>query len=65
MAKAFNEGKFTIDEINDNIRRLLRVMFLVGLFNDEKTLPKGSRNTLAHQKIARTIAEDGIILLKN
>ena len=65
MAKAFNEGKFTIDEINDNIRRLLRVMFLVGLFNDEKTLPKGSRNTPEHQKLARIIAEDGIILLKN
>jgi len=65
MAKAFNEGKFTIDDINENIRRLLRVMFLVGLFDDEETLPNGSRNTPEHQKIARIIAEDGIVLLKN
>jgi len=65
MTKALNEGKFTIDDINDNIRRLLRVMFLVGLFDDETTLPKGSRNTLEHQKLARNIAEDGIVLLKN
>jgi beta-glucosidase len=65
MMKAFNEGKFTIDDINENIRRLLRVMFLVGLYDDEKTIPKGSRNTPEHQKLARTIAEDGIVLLKN
>jgi beta-glucosidase len=65
MTKAFNEGKFTIDDINENIRRLLRVMFLVGLFDDENTIPKGSRNTPEHQALARKIAEDGIVLLKN
>jgi len=65
MTKAFNEGKFTIDDINENIRRLLRVMFLVGLFDDENALPKGSRNTPEHHAIARKIAEDGIVLLKN
>ena len=65
MAKAFDEGKFTLDDINDNIRRLLRVMFLVGLFDDQNKLPKGSRNTSEHQELARIIAEDGIVLLKN
>jgi len=65
MTKAFNEGKFTEDDINENIRRLLRVMFLVGLFDDEKTLPKGSINTPEHQTLARKIAEEGIVLLKN
>ncbi|NVM44568.1 MAG: glycoside hydrolase family 3 C-terminal domain-containing protein [Candidatus Lokiarchaeota archaeon] len=65
MKNSFNEKKFTIDEINENIRRLLRVMFLVGLFDDEETLPKGSRNTPEHQELARNIAEDGIVLLKN
>jgi len=65
MTKAFNEGKFTIDDINENIRRLLRVMFLVGVFDDENTIPKGSRNTPEHQALARKIAEDGIVLLKN
>jgi len=65
MTKAFNEGKFTEDDINENIRRLLRVMFLVGLFDDEKTLPKGSINTFEHQTLARKIAEEGIVLLKN
>ncbi|MFX0133934.1 MAG: glycoside hydrolase family 3 C-terminal domain-containing protein, partial [Candidatus Hodarchaeota archaeon] len=65
LRKAFKEGKFTEETLNENIRRLLRVMFLVGLFDDEKTLPKGSLNTPEHQDIARKIAEEGIVLLKN
>ncbi len=65
MKKAFQEGKFTEDSLNDNVKRLLRVMFLVGLYDAENTLPRGSRNTLEHQAIARKIAEEGIVLLKN
>ncbi len=65
MKKAFDEGKFTEERLNDNIKRLLRVMFLTGLFDDESTLPKGSRNTSEHQNLTREIAEEGIVLLKN
>ena len=65
MKKAFQEGKFTEDSLDDNVKRLLRVMFLVGLFDDKSTLPSGNRNTLEHQSIARKIAENGIVLLKN
>jgi beta-glucosidase len=65
MRNAFQEGKFSEETLNDNIKRLLRVMFLVGLFDDKSTLPIGNRNTLEHQSIARKIAENGIVLLKN
>lgn len=65
MQKAYDAGKFTEKTLDDNIRRLLRVMFLVGLFDDQSTLPKGSRNTPEHQQVARKIAEEGIVLLKN
>jgi beta-glucosidase len=65
MSKAYKEGKFTLEAINENVKRLLRVMFLVGLFDGENTLPKGSRNTPEHQSVAREIAEEGIVLLKN
>jgi len=65
MMKAFQEGKITEDDLNDNIKRLLRVMFLVGLYDAENTLPRGSRNTPEHQAIARKISEEGIVLLKN
>jgi len=65
MRKAFQEGGFTEEDLNDNIRRLIRVMFLVGLYDDEKAVPNGSRNTPEHQAIARKITEEGIVLLKN
>ncbi len=65
MRKAYQEGGFKEEDLNDNIRRLIRVMFLVGLYDDEKTLPKGSRNTPEHQAIARKVTEEGIVLLKN
>jgi len=65
MSQAYKEGKFTLETFNGNVKRLLRVMFLVGLFDDENTLPKGSRNTPEHQALAREIAEEGIVLLKN
>ncbi|MFX1279327.1 MAG: beta-glucosidase [Promethearchaeota archaeon] len=65
MSKAYKEGKFTLEAVNENVKRLLRVMFLVGLFDAENTLPKGSRNTPEHQNLAREIAEEGIVLLKN
>jgi len=65
LKKAFQEGKFSEETLNGNIKRLLRVMFLVGLFDDKSTLSSGSRNTPEHQSIARKIAENGIVLLKN
>ena len=65
LSKAFQEGKFSEETIDDNIKRLLRVMFLVGLFDDKRTLPRGYRNTPEHQAISRKIAENGIVLLKN
>ena len=65
LTQSYLEGKFTEEALNDNIRRLLRVMFLVGLFDNENAVPKGSRNTLEHQVLAREIAEEGIVLLKN
>ena len=58
-------GMFTQKVLNENVKRLLRVMFLVGLFDDEKNIPKGSLNTIEHQQIAQKIAEEGIVLLKN
>jgi len=65
MQKILDEGLENISYLNDNIRRLLRVMFLVGLFDNKTILPKGSRNTPEHQALARRIAQNGIVLLKN
>lgn len=65
LKREMDAGNFTEDHVNYNIKRLLRVMFLVGLFDDPCSLPPGSRNTKEHQEIARKIAEEGIVLLKN
>jgi len=65
IAAAYAAGKFTEAELNSNLAGVLRVMILTGLFDDPRTLPAGSRNTKEHQAVARKIAEEGIILLKN
>ncbi|MFX0094314.1 MAG: beta-glucosidase [Candidatus Hodarchaeota archaeon] len=65
LQTAYNEGKITNEDLNEVIRRLLRVMFLVGLFDDKSTLPKGKRNSKDHQELTRRMAEEGIVLLKN
>ncbi|MBN2150165.1 MAG: glycoside hydrolase family 3 C-terminal domain-containing protein [Candidatus Lokiarchaeota archaeon] len=65
LKKELDAGNCTVAQLDDNVRRLLRVMFLVGLFDDPASLPKGRRNTPEHQAAARRIAEEGIVLLKN
>lgn len=65
LSKAFRKGKFTEEELDFVVKRLLRVMFLVGLFDPDNKTPEGKRNTQEHQVIARKIAQEGIVLLKN
>uniref|UniRef100_A0A7C4KHK4 Beta-D-glucoside glucohydrolase n=1 Tax=Anaerolinea thermolimosa TaxID=229919 RepID=A0A7C4KHK4_9CHLR len=56
-----------IDEaaIDDAVRHILTVLFKVGSFEDEASLPAGSVNTPQHQELAREVAEESITLLKN
>ncbi|MFX1239548.1 MAG: beta-glucosidase, partial [Promethearchaeota archaeon] len=65
IKKALEKDLLNEKELDDNLRRLLRVMFLVGNFDKVESLPQGSKNTPVHQQIAREIAEEGMVLLKN
>ncbi len=65
LREAFEDGEFTEETLDRNLRWFLTVMFQVGLCDDKDCLPKGSRNTIAHQQVARKIAEQGMTLLKN
>ncbi|MFX0102323.1 MAG: glycoside hydrolase family 3 C-terminal domain-containing protein [Candidatus Hodarchaeota archaeon] len=65
LKREMDAGNFNEEHVDYNIKRLLRVMFLVGLFDNPSSLPPGSRNTKEHQALARKIAEEGIVLLKN
>lgn len=56
-----------IDEkvIDDAVRRILRMLFWAGKFDDPATIPPGSVNTPEHQSLALEVAEEAITLLKN
>jgi len=56
-------GEFPMAALDEKVRRNLRVMIATHVFDaDRKT---GSLNTAAHQSVARRVAEEGIVLLKN
>ncbi|GAB4322074.1 MAG: glycoside hydrolase family 3 C-terminal domain-containing protein [Promethearchaeota archaeon] len=65
LREAFDAGQFTEEELDRNLAGLLLAMFLTGFVDGEASRPKGSRNTPEHQALARRIAEEGIVLLKN
>jgi beta-glucosidase len=58
-----NRGAFTGSGLNEKVRRNLRVMFATHVFDSDRK--RGSLNTPEHQAIARRVAEEGIVLLKN
>ena len=65
LEKAYQEGKFSDETLDDLVRRNLRAMMRTGLFDSPDKLPQGARNTIEHQELARRVAEEGIVLLKN
>jgi beta-glucosidase len=56
-------GELPLAGLNDKVRRNLRVMFASHVFDSQRKA--GSLNTTAHQEVARQVAEEGIVLLKN
>lgn len=65
LETALAAGEFKMETYDDNLRRLLRVMFLTGHIDDKGELPDVERNTTEHQAVALKMAEEGIVLLKN
>jgi beta-glucosidase len=58
------QGKVKEATIDDRVRRILGVMFRLGLFDSSST-EKPNANDPAQQKVALDVARAGIILLKN
>lgn len=56
------KGLFSQKALDDKVARVLRVLIATHALD---TKPTGSINTRQHQTNARTIAEEGIVLLKN
>jgi len=60
--QAISAGKYSQDELNDKVRRVLRLFFRTSMRRDH---PYGFLCSDAHYKAAREIAEEGIVLLQN
>ena len=60
LVKAHPEYEKYVDA---KVHRILYVMFKIHKFDNNR--PKGARNTKEHHNIARKVAEEGIVLLKN
>ena len=56
------EGKYTTKELDEKVRRVLRLMFRT---NMNRQRPYGSMCSEAHYETARNVAQEGIVLLKN
>lgn len=60
--KGLKEGKFSMSDLDDKVRRVLRLSFRTTM---NRNRPWGSFATPEHAVAARHIAEEGIVLLKN
>lgn len=64
LLNKIKSGELSEAKLNDKVRRILRVMFTIGLFDDYK-YDKSKVNTDEHKQVALDVAKDGIVLLKN
>ena len=62
LIKLIKEGKIDEAVVDAKVRRILRVMHRIHKFDKR---PPGAYNTEEHQAVARKVAEEAIVLLKN
>lgn len=60
--KGIKEGKYTTKELDDKVRRVLRLFYRTTM---SKNRPHGFLCSESHYEAARRIAEEGIVLLQN
>lgn len=68
IKELIEEGRLSEEALDQACRRVLRVKFMCGLFENpyvDESLNAKVVNCKAHQDLARQIAEEGAVLLKN
>ena len=60
--KAIQNGELSEDLVDEKVRRILRLMYRTSL---NKNKPAGKINSKDHHQVARNVATEGIVLLKN
>jgi beta-glucosidase len=66
--KVLNEledNRLTMNQLNDKVSRILRAYVKTGLLDHEKPEFNSELNSEKHQHLARKVAEEAIVLLKN
>ena len=65
VRKAMADGKLTIEELNDKVRRMLRAMERVGAFEHPDPVEERSEDKPEHRKVILDAAREAIVLLAN
>ncbi|MBN8708438.1 MAG: hypothetical protein BGO12_15690 [Verrucomicrobia bacterium 61-8] len=67
LPDALDCGQITVDQIDKAVRRILRIKFLLGLFENPYVDPEKSARVhcLEHRELNLQAAREGIVLLKN
>ncbi len=68
LRKAFDEGIVTTEDIDKAVANVLRMKFRMGLFENPYVSPKDAKRLVRskeHKALAREVAREGIVLLKN
>ncbi|MCB0281657.1 MAG: glycoside hydrolase family 3 C-terminal domain-containing protein [Calditrichaeota bacterium] len=63
LMDAVQKGEVSEKTIDDKVRRILKVMFKSGVFKEDRAA--GSFVTKEHFDVARAVAEEAVVLLKN
>jgi len=65
LANAVRLWQIEESVIDDHARRVLRTIVRSGKMDEDSSLPEGAVNTPEHQALARELAEQSMVLLKN
>jgi len=65
LAQAVKDGALPEEELDDKVRRVLRVLEKAGAFEEEETLPEQAVDRPEHRALARRLAQEAAVLLRN
>ena len=65
LENAVNDGKVSIEEINDKVGRILHVAEFTNRFNNPDIKPEESNDNDKQRELLKEAAQEGMVLLKN
>lgn len=65
VLKAIENESLTVNELDNKVKRILRAYIKTGLLDDKIPIFNSELNSERHKLLARKVAEEGIVLLKN